>query len=54
MAQSLLWNTGCYLWLSGLSKSLEDGVEEAQTMQSNGVGMAALEQLIAWRASVGR
>ncbi len=54
MAQSLRWNTGCYLWLSGLSKSLEDGVEKAQTMQSNGVGTAALEELIAWRASVGR
>ena len=54
MAQSLRWNTGCYLWLSGLSKSLEDGVEKAHTMQSNGVGTAALEELIAWRASVGR
>ena len=54
MAQSLRWNTGCYLWLSGLSKSLEDGVEKAQTMQSNGVGTTALEKLIAWRASVGR
>lgn len=53
MAQSLRWNAGCYLWLSGLSKSLEDGVEEARTMQANGVGTAALEQLIAWRASVG-
>ncbi len=54
MADSLRWNTGCYLWLSGLSKSLEDGVEEAQTMQANGVGTAALEQLIEWRATVGR
>jgi hypothetical protein len=39
--------------LSGLSKSLEEGVKEAQTMQANGVGTAALEQLIEWRASVG-
>jgi hypothetical protein len=29
-------------------------VEEAQTMQANGVGTAALEQLIEWRATVGR
>ena len=54
MAQSLRWNAGCYLWLSGVSKSLEDGVKEAQTMQTNGVGSTALEQLMEWRATVGR
>ena len=54
MAQSLRWNAGCYLWLSGITKSLEDGVKEAQIMQSNGVGSAALQQLIEWRATVGR
>ena len=53
MAHSLRWNTGCYFWLSGLSESLQDGVDRAKSMQDKGNGNSILERLISWRASVG-
>ncbi len=52
LARSLRWNAGCYFWMSGLSKSLQQGVDAAQRMQTNGEGAAVLRRLIEWRTSM--
>ncbi len=53
LASALRWNAGVYLWMAGASTSLEAGLHQAADLLSQGRGLAVLEQLIQWRASVG-
>ena len=52
LAASLRWNAGTYLWLAGISASLEAGLEQATACLQNGDADAKLQELIAWRAAV--
>ena len=52
LAASLRWNAGTYLWLAGISVSLEAGLEQAAACLQNGDADAKLRELIAWRAAV--
>ncbi len=53
LASALRWNAGVYLWMSGVSTSLEAGLSQANELLNQGRALATLEQLIQWRASVG-
>ena len=48
LKQPLLWNAGVYLWFSGNSDSIEDGISKAEECLSSGSAQATLEQLIHW------
>jgi len=49
LKQALLWNAGVYLWLSGISHSLEQGLTKAEACLSSGAAKKTLKQLIAWK-----
>ncbi len=52
LKNALQWNAGVYLWLSGISKSLQEGIDRAQAIMSSGSGGSTLKQLISWRKNL--
>ena len=52
LKKSLCWNAGMYLWLSGITDSLENGLNKACTILESGLARNTLEKLINWRKSI--
>ena len=50
LKQALLWNAGVYLWFSGISTSLEDGLTKAENLMTKGIAKKTLNQLTDWIA----
>jgi len=53
LSQSLRWNAGTYLWLSGQADNLADGIHQADACLKSGAAKTKLDQLIIWRSNVG-
>jgi len=51
LKQSLRWNSGAYLWLSGRAKDLYDGISKADNAIKTGKARNTLEKLILWRST---
>ena len=49
LVKSLNWNAGTYLWLSGQSQTLQDGINQAQSSIVSGSAEEVLSTLIKWR-----
>ncbi len=49
---SLNWNAGVYLWLSGASRTLQDGINKSKSTISSGIAKQTLSRLINWEKSV--
>ncbi len=49
---SLLWNAGTYFWFSGITKSIRDGLIEAERIITSGLAKKTLRNLISWRQSL--
>jgi len=52
LRNSLRWNGGVYIWLAGLSETLEAGVERAEQAMQGGLAMTCLDQLRKWRSTI--
>ena len=52
LIKSLLWNAGFYLWLSGVSRTLEEGINQANLSIESGIVKKTLSTLINWRESL--
>lgn len=52
LADSLRWNAGSYLWLAGITDSLEAGLELATECLRNGDVHIRLQELVGWRSAV--
>lgn len=46
---ALRWNAGAYLWLTGQSDSLAEGIERAESVLEDGGALNVLDQLRRWR-----
>ena len=46
---ALRWNAGAYLWFAGITESLEEGIDLAESHISTGLAKTTLERLIHWR-----
>ena len=51
-ARSLRWNSGVYLWFSGISSNIKEGIEQADFYMRSELARETLENLIGWRKSV--
>ncbi len=51
LLKSLHWNAGIYLWLSGIAKTLEEGIQQSKSSIQSGIVKQTLSELIQWRAS---
>ncbi len=51
-AKSLRWNSGTYLWLAGLTSTLNEGIEQADFYMRSESSKEILEKLIKWRSSI--
>ena len=49
LKKSLIWNSGFYLWATGLTKTIETGITKAQSLIQSDSIKSTLKQLIAWR-----
>ncbi|KGG14524.1 MULTISPECIES: anthranilate phosphoribosyltransferase family protein [unclassified Prochlorococcus] len=47
--ESVIWNTGVYLWFTGKSKNILSGVNQAKQSIKSGSAKKILEKLIKWR-----
>ncbi len=45
---ALYWNAGVYLWFSGLTKTLKEGIELTESLLSSGETLKKLSELIKW------
>ena len=52
LCDALRWNAGAYLWFSGCSESLEQGIQRAESILKTGQAQAMLDQLCTWRSSL--
>ena len=50
LLDALRWNAGAYLWLGGISDSLETGLEQADSLMRSGKALQCLDQLRSWRS----
>ncbi|QNI52551.1 glycosyl transferase family/ helical bundle domain protein [Synechococcus sp. RS9915] len=50
LLDALRWNAGAYLWFSGLSDSLESGLQTADGVLKTGQVLQCLDQLRSWRS----
>ena len=50
LLDALRWNAGAYLWFSGLSDSLESGLQTADDVLKTGQALQCLDQLRSWRS----
>jgi len=50
LVDALRWNSGAYLWFSGLCDSLEAGLQQAESVMRSGKALACLDQLRDWRS----
>ena len=50
LLDALRWNAGAYLWLGGISDSLEKGLEQADSLMRSGRALQCLDQLRSWRS----
>ncbi len=48
LKQALCWNAGVYLWFSGISATLSEGLNKAEACLISGSAKKTLEQLISW------
>ncbi len=48
LKKALLWNAGVYIWLSGMTKSITGGIEQAEECLKSGKAIKTLENLIKW------
>ncbi len=51
LMQAIHWNAGTYLWLTGTTKNLQEGIQLAQHLLISGSAKATLKKLIEWRRS---
>ena len=52
LQKALRWNAGVYLWFSGITNTLQDGLTKAERCMATGSGKTALEELITWRTKI--
>jgi len=45
LSDALRWNAGAYLWIAGLSESLDSGIEMATSVLEQGRALDQLDQL---------
>ena len=49
LLKAALWNAGAYLWFSGRTSSLTEGLQQAKEALSSGAALQTLHQLQSWR-----
>ena len=49
LRNSLLWNSGFYLWSSGISESLNSGIKKAQSLIETGSIQSTVQSLVNWK-----
>tara|TARA_Y100001968_G_scaffold316134_1_gene343555 strand:- start:11108 stop:12157 length:1050 start_codon:yes stop_codon:yes gene_type:complete len=52
LKKSLLWNAGFYLWSSGASKSMDEGIKKAIFLIEKGIVKKTIKKLIEWRTNI--
>ena len=52
LKETLLWNAGFYLWTSGVTKNLKEGIEKTTTLLKSGAVHKTIKKLTTWRQSV--
>ena len=52
LRDAVRWNAGAYLWFSGLSETLNDGVTRAEASLQDGSARNCLDQLRTWRRTI--
>ena len=52
LKEALIWNSGVYLWLSGITNDIDEGIQMANYFLSNGIVKEKLELLIRWRKAI--
>ena len=45
LSEALRWNAGAYLWIAGLSDSLDSGIDKAAAVLEEGRALDQLDQL---------
>ncbi len=54
LLKALNWNAGAYLWLSGASKTLQEGINQSKLSITSGIVKQTLSALINWKQSLGK
>ncbi len=52
LKNALYWNAAVYLWLTGITKNIQEGLEKAEFLISSGKTKKTLEKLIKWRLKI--
>lgn len=52
LLKALNWNAGTYLWLSGASKTLQEGINQSKLSIASGIVKQTLSALINWKESI--
>ena len=52
LKDSLIWNSGVYLWAAGLTKTIDLGISQAKSLIQSGSMKSTLSSLISWRNNI--
>ena len=52
LKNSLVWNSGVYLWIGGITATIEEGISRTKSLIESGAVRSILEQLIFWRQGI--
>ena len=52
LKKSLVWNSGFYLWSSGITNNLKEGIAKAKTMIQSGAIKNTIQEIINWRKQI--
>jgi len=53
LINAVKWNSGVYLWLTGKSHTIQEGLQIAEESILSGAAIKSLENLISWKNSLG-
>tara|TARA_Y100001968_G_scaffold331983_1_gene388554 strand:+ start:1037 stop:2092 length:1056 start_codon:yes stop_codon:yes gene_type:complete len=52
LKKAVQWNAGVYLWLTGISDNIDEGIKKADLLISSGAARKTLINLIEWRSNI--
>ncbi len=52
LLNAVVWNAGFYLWVSGITETLENGIEKADRLLKSGKVQNTLNKIIKWKANL--
>ncbi len=52
LKEALTWNGAVYLWFSGVTQNLDEGIKFSELLLSSGAAMDKLNQIINWKAQI--